>query len=192
MILHRMSKPRKEHFLLLIPLLFCAISVIWSIWQDRHQYDPHHWGLMLSNARDLSLGLLPYKEIFIQYGILTTIIQSGGFLLLGKTLGTITIITSIFYASGLFLLYVLAKQVLHKSESAIYAFLLAFFFHPIVVMPWANYIAFPFLLLGLIFECKIKSNFRELFLSSIFFSLAVLSREGLFPAIVLIMFFVDY
>ena len=189
MILHRMSKPRKEHFLLLIPLLFCAISVIWSIWQDRHQYDPHHWGLMLSNARDLSLGLLPYKEIFIQYGILTTIIQSGGFLLLGKTLGTITIITSIFYASGLFLLYVLAKQVLHKSESAIYAFLLAFFFHPIVVMPWANYIAFPFLLLGLIFECKIKSNFRELFLSSIFFSLAVLSREGLFPAIVLIMFF---
>lgn len=144
-----MLKFFKSNSYLLASILLCLVSVIWTIFQDRYQYDPHHWGLMLSNARDLSLGLKPYKDIFIQYGILTTLIQSAAFVSLGKTLSTITLITGIFYSAGLFLLFQLARQTLKKDSSAFYVLILAFLFHPLVVIPWANYIAFPFVILGL-------------------------------------------
>ena len=47
---------------------------IYSIYIIRYQYDGHHIGLVYSNALDFINGRLPYKEIFIQYGFLTTLI----------------------------------------------------------------------------------------------------------------------
>ena len=61
----------------IIFLLFISCLIITgSIWQGAYNNDPIHWGLMLSNAKDLYEGQLPYKDIFIQYGILTTLIHS--------------------------------------------------------------------------------------------------------------------
>ena len=48
---------------------------LYSIFILRYYVDGHHIGLMYSNSIDLINGKLPYKEIFIQYGILTTLIQ---------------------------------------------------------------------------------------------------------------------
>jgi len=33
--------------------------VLFSIWQGAYTVDPHHWGLMLSNAKDLYDGKIP-------------------------------------------------------------------------------------------------------------------------------------
>ena len=61
-------------------LIFSPIFVVlFSIWQGAYNIDPHHWGLMLSNAKDLYEGQTPYQDIFIQYGILTTILQAFAF-----------------------------------------------------------------------------------------------------------------
>ena len=60
----------------LINLLTILIFFTYSIIVIRYQYDGHHIGLIYSNSIDLLNGKLPYKEIFIQYGILTTIINS--------------------------------------------------------------------------------------------------------------------
>ena len=60
----------------IIVIIISIFSFIISVWQSQYIYDGHHWGLMASNAADLLRGKVPYKEIFIQYGLITTIIHS--------------------------------------------------------------------------------------------------------------------
>ena len=60
----------------LINYLLIFSFFIYSIYIIRYQYDGHHIGLVYSNAIDFINGRLPYKEIFIQYGFLTTLIHS--------------------------------------------------------------------------------------------------------------------
>ena len=62
----------------LINIFTILIFLIFSVIVIRYQYDGHHIGLIYSNSIDLLNGKLPYKEIFIQYGILTTILCNGG------------------------------------------------------------------------------------------------------------------
>ena len=57
-------------------ILCAAVAVIVaSVVQGAYNLDPHHWGLMLSNAVDFDRGRVPYKDIFIQYGFLTTLLE---------------------------------------------------------------------------------------------------------------------
>jgi len=166
---------------------FCLV-VAFSIIQSLFTLDPHHWGLMLGNAKDLSDGLTPYKDIFIQYGIVTTVVQAAAFSV-GKNLVSIIVVTSILYACGLAGLYFLAKGVLKSQSLAIYVFITLVLFHPLAIYPWANYIAFPFLVCGL-YLLILRSHSRiALLLSGICFGIAVLSREGLaVPCFLLLVF----
>ena len=172
-------------------ILVCgSLFIIWfSWWQGAYNLDPHHWGLMLSNAKDLHEGLLPYKEIFIQYGILTTIFQAVAFGI-GKNMLSIIVISGASYAIGLLVLYAIALKVLNSKKDALYVFILAVLFHPLSIYPWSNYIAFPFLMLGLYgLLCYRNAQSTKLtycFLSGICLGLAILAREGLAPAIILL------
>ena len=65
------------HFFLIPIILFLTIYL--ACWQGQYKYDPHHWGLILSNAKDIYYGKLPYKDIFLQYGYLSALIQAGFF-----------------------------------------------------------------------------------------------------------------
>ena len=60
----------------LLNILTLFSFLIYSAVFIRYHYDGHHIGLQYSNALDLLNGKKPYKEIFIQYGILTTFIHS--------------------------------------------------------------------------------------------------------------------
>ena len=60
----------------IINYLLILSFLIYSTYIVIHQYDGHHVGLIYSNAIDLINGKLPYQEIFIQYGFLTTLIHS--------------------------------------------------------------------------------------------------------------------
>ena len=75
----------------LINFLIIFFFFIYSILFIRYQYDGHHIGLIYSNSLDFINGKKPYKEIFIQYGILTTIINS---LILRDILFSITVFRS--------------------------------------------------------------------------------------------------
>ena len=57
----------------LLTYIILIFFFLYSIFILRYFVDGHHIGLMYSNSIDLINGKLPYKEIFIQYGILTTI-----------------------------------------------------------------------------------------------------------------------
>ena len=174
-------------FLVVTPLAV----IFFSLWQGAYNIDPHHWGLMLSNAKDLFEGHAPYKEIFIQYGILTTILQAAAFSM-GKNMLSIIVITSICYAIGILLVYATALNALKNRTTALYVLILLVLFHPLAIYPWSNYIAFPFFLYGVYvlssLDAKDKSKNIQLILAGISLGLSVLAREGLAPAAALFIF----
>src|SRR3970282_2810082 len=63
--------------------------------------DSHHWGLMLSNALDLSAGRIPYKDFVILHGYFTTLVQSVWGSLFGFGVLSFGILTAMVYC-GLF------------------------------------------------------------------------------------------
>ena len=173
---------RYSRLLLIISPIFV---VLFSVWQGVYDIDPHHWGLMLSNAKDLYEGLTPYKDIFIQYGILTTILQSIAFGV-GKTMLSMIVITSISYAVGIMLVYAIALNVLQNKTTALYLLILLVLFHPLAIYPWSNYIAFPFFMYGVyvLTNSSIERSKRniQLLLAGLSLGLSVLAREGIAPA----------
>jgi 4-amino-4-deoxy-L-arabinose transferase-like glycosyltransferase len=92
---------------------------------------------MYANAADLNRGLIPYKEIFIQYGFLTTFIQSLSLNIFGNTVVSVGIITGIFYAANIYLSYCLWRKILNRWSSALSSVVM-FLVHGYVIYPWAN------------------------------------------------------
>ena len=131
--------------------VFSMLVIFSTVWQGTYNIDPHHWGLMLSNAKDLSDGLLPYKDIFIQYGILTTVIQAVAYTYLGSNLLSIISVTAVFYALGLLGIYFLCLKVTNNRNLSLCAFSISCLFHLTATYPWSNYISFPFIIYGLFF-----------------------------------------
>ncbi len=167
--------------LVLIALL---ASVVASLWQGQYNIDHVHWGLMLSNAQDLTAGRTPYKEIFIQYGFLTTLIHGIAYAFAGGNLHALISVTAIAYAIGLWVVSVLGRSITKDATLSLYAVLTLLLLHPITICPWSNYLAFPLLMLGL-YGVTVASSRAAVLFSGIAFGLAVLTREGLAPSVVL-------
>ena len=153
---------------------------LFSIYVIRYQYDGHHIGLIYSNALDLINGKLPYKEIFIQYGFLTTLIHSIILLLFDNKVFFISLFNIIFYSSSIFLISKTVNNLVSKNYSII-ATIIILFNHPIPWLPWSNYLSFFFISISLFLLSK---NNRYFFLISFFLSLAILSRQDFFIPIV--------
>lgn len=169
-------------------LALCALPVFvisFSVWQGAYNSDAHHWGLMLSNATDLLAGRLPYKEIFLQYGILTTLIQAAALGLAGANLRSLIFVTALAYAIGLLLIYFLSLRVSASKRLALYAFVTATMLHPLAIYPWSNYIAFPFLVGGTLLTLRMNGSRMTACFAGLLLAMAVLSREGLMPAVLL-------
>lgn len=154
-----------------------------SFWQSLYSIDPHHWGLMLSNAKDLASGKAPYSDIFIQYGFLTTFIHVAGFLLFNESIQGIICLTILSYAIGIWFIFLTAKQLYGQSLIPLAVIILIVLFHPIVIYPWSNYVAFPFLTSALFIYINSPTYLGKL-LSGILFGCACLAREGLFLALI--------
>lgn len=164
-------------------MFFPLLIVAYSVWQGMYNLDPHHWGLMLSNAKDLADGKTPYRDVFIQYGLLTTLIHGAAYVLLGEHLRALICVTALFYAVGLIGVYCIALQVTADKKLSLFSFVSACLLHPVAIYPWSNYIAFPFLVYGTWFLLVSRARCLSFFVAGILFALAVLSREGVFPAV---------
>ena len=178
------SHKKSVRYSLLLPLLICVLA---TMWQAQYAIVPLEWGLMLGNAKDLIHGLKPYKDIFIQYGFLTTLIHAAAYSFGGNML-SLMLVTALAYAVGIFGIFQVARLTGMKERPAIYITWIYLLFHPIVIYPWSNYIAFPLLLFGLKYHLKVLETRKNAALSGVFFGLAVLAREGLTPAVLLFIF----
>lgn len=65
---------------------------------SRHGIDYHHDGIMFKPALDISNGMTPFKESFIQYGLFSTLVQSASINLIGPYLISLKLLTAFFYA----------------------------------------------------------------------------------------------
>lgn len=161
----------------LIVIACCLVSLVLSVIESRFNTDAHHWGLMYGNAADLHQGLIPYREIFIQYGILTTLIQSLSLNIFGNTVVAVGIITGIFYSINIYLSYCLWQKILNKWLSSISSVLM-FLVHSYILYPWSNYFSYTFILASLLFiTSSPRKKYRYLF-AGVFVGLSLLARQS--------------
>ncbi len=85
---------KKNYILTIFPI----ISFLGAIWQGQYTDDGYHWGFILSNAIRLIDGNEPYKEIFIQYGLFSTLLNSIILIIFNKNIISLILLTSIFYS----------------------------------------------------------------------------------------------
>jgi len=158
----------------LFTYLFLFYSLYFSINQGSYIYDGYHWGLVASNANDLINGKLPYKDFFVHYGFLTTLIHAIAYSIYDSILSLI-ILTSFFYIFSIFLLIRLVKKYSNENYALMTIFIF-FFMQPFVVYPWHTYLIFLFSLLSISFYIN-HSNFSY-FLFGFFIQLCFLSSES--------------
>ena len=165
----------------------CIVSFIFSVIESKLNTDAHHWGLMYANAIDLVRGSIPFKEIFIQYGILTTIIQGFSLVIFGNKAISIGIITGLFYSCSLYISYLLWQKIISKNLAS-FSTILMFLLQGYIVYPWSNYFSYTFLLICLLLLSNGRSKNSRILVycvAGIFFALNVLSRQTAFaPTIV--------
>ena len=120
-------------------LIFPIISFVGGMWQGQYTNDAYHWGFIFSNALDILDGKLPYKEIFIQYGLVSTLIHSLILTIFNKNIFSLIAVTCLFYSLSIYLIGILTYKFtlnsLYFSVYFIYAikkyilFYQAFFWH---------------------------------------------------------------
>ena len=171
----------------LLVVVVCIVSFIFSVIESKLNTDAHHWGLMYANAIDLVRGSIPFKEIFIQYGILTTIIQGFSLVIFGNKAISIGIITGLFYSFSLYISYLLWQKIISKNLAS-FSTILMFLLHGYIIYPWSNYFSYTFLLICLLLLSNGRSKNSPILVycvAGIFFALNVLSRQTAFsPTIV--------
>ncbi|MFY9138685.1 hypothetical protein [Zwartia sp.] len=179
-------KPYRRYSFAAILVIF--FSGIFSLWQGIYSVDPHHWGLMLSNTKDLLDGLAPYRDVAIGYGILTPLIQGALFELTSQSLISIQVVTVACYGLGLWILFRLAVSLTQDPRLSFYVLCSCVLIHPVVIYPWPNYIAFPFLIGGVFYLVKDNPTKLESFTSGLLFSLAMLTRSEYVAVAIFILF----
>ena len=169
--------------------LIIALFFFFSIYSYSYIHDPHHHGLIFSNALYLLNGKRPYDEIFLQYGFLTTFFHSVILSVFGLEIIYLNYFTIFIYLITVYIIF----KIVRKTTNEYYAFLstlLILFNHPIVWLPWSNYIAFFFIVLGI--YLNVNKNYSDNFYLGFFFSLAILSRQDFFlPLIIFLIIFIN-
>ena len=164
-------------FIYLLPFL----SIIYCYFYSVYIYDGYHFGLIFSNAIDLNNGKIPYKEIFIEYGYLTTLIHSIILQIFGNEVLYLQFYTSIVYSITLILISIIVKQYTNEYL-ALLSIVILILIYPIPLKPWPIYNTFFFYTLSLIFF--LKKNFYNKFISGLFLSLSYLSFTTVYNFIV--------
>lgn len=171
----------------IIVIFISIFSFLISVWQSTYIYDSHHWGLMASNAFDFLNNKMPYEEIFIQYGILTTIIHSIFMKIGNQSVLSIFFFTSLIYSISIYYFFLILKNKF-QDQMALFAVVCLVLIHPFVNHPWHNYLTFFFLIMSLFF--LEKDNRKDNLIAGLFFSFAVLAYEKFL--IVFIFFLIGY
>ena len=103
----------KKNIFLILPIL----SLIGGLWQNQFIYDGYHWGFIHTNALELLNGKLPYREIFLEYGILSVLINAFLLIIFDKNLFSLIAFTCFCYSLTL---YLIGRITLRLTKNKIY------------------------------------------------------------------------
>ena len=135
----------KNRLYFIAAALIGALSFFLSYFETIINTDDFNWGMQYGSAIDILNGLVPYKESFNGYGILSSLIHLAGILIFGENLVSLGITSGSFYASSFILLFVLFRELVSPRLALLSVFSL-FLCHAHIIFPWPNYLAFPILL----------------------------------------------
>lgn len=173
----------KTHIFL---LLLCSWSFFNSIYQYTYNYDGFHWGLVLFSADGINKNLIPYKELFIHYGILTTYFNSILLKIFNNNFFYIFSASSFAYGSSIFIIGLLIKKY-SNSNYALIGSLTIFFIHPYASFPWHTYYIFFLFCIFLLFRTSDNKYYQKF--SYFVLSLIILFSESFFiPSVVILIF----
>ena len=160
------------------------ISLIGGIWHGQFINDGYHWGFIFSNALELLNGKKPFEEIFIQYGLGTTLIHSFILFLFEKNIFSIVVFTSFIYSISLYLIgditYKLTKNFFYSLFSSFSIFLI----YPWPTSPWPNFISFFFIVL--FYRLYISGNSKKNFISGILLGMSYFSLTIIYNFVILL------
>lgn len=180
------SVQKKTYFKTILFLIIPTISFFISINQSLYFYDGYHWGLLLYTAESFNLGEKLYKDIFVHYGILSTILEAIILKISNNNFIYIFFTISLFYSASIFILSILINKIA-GYKFAILGSLMIFFIHPFAISPWHNYTLFFLFNLYLLFSF---SKIRIINLLGFFLlGTSVLFSESFIYACLLILIF---
>jgi len=154
-------------------LIVPIISLIGGIWQGQFINDGYHWGFIFSNALEFINGKKPYEEIFIQYGLGSTLIHSLILSLFGKNIFFLIIFTSLLYSITLYLISKITYKLTNNTFYSLFSSIAVFLIYPWPTSPWPNFISFFFITLFYYFY--ISDNLRKNLISGIMIGISYLS-----------------
>jgi len=164
-------------------LIFPIISFVGGVWQGQYTNDGYHWGFIFSNALDILDGKLPYKEIFIQYGIVSTLIHALILIIFNKNIFSLIAATCLFYSLSIYLIGILTYKFTLNKYYSFFATFIIFMIYPWPTSPWPNFISFFFIILFCLFYlCNKKIYF---ILSGVSLALAYLSLTLVYNYIII-------
>ena len=172
-----MSKLQKVIFIV-IPV----ISLIGGLWQNQFIYDGYHWGFIHTNALELLNGKEPYSEIFLEYGILSVLVNSLLLIIFDKDLFSLIAFTCLCYSISL---YLIGKISYKLTKSSIYSFFLVaviFLLYPWPTSPWSNFYSFMFSCIFI--SSYLSENLKKSYIGGISLALAYLSLTTIFNFII--------
>ena len=138
-----MSKKFFLYFSFVIPLT----SLIGGIWAGQYIDDGYHWGFIFSNALELLDGKKPFEEIFIQYGLGTTLIHSLILYLFNKNIFSLIVFTSILYSLSIYLIGNITFKLTKNQFYSLLSTFSIFLIFPFPTSPWPIYVSFFFIVL---------------------------------------------
>lgn len=104
--------------------------------------DPHHDGIMLHPALMVERGFVVHRDVFSQYGPLTSIVHAGFVRLLGPSLWSIRVGSCLLLAGANAILFAINRKLFGVGLATVATFLslsLAYFFSPTAPMhPWPS------------------------------------------------------
>ena len=173
---------KKNIYLLIFPI----ISLIGGLWQNQYIYDGYHWGFIFSNALDLIEGKIPYKEIFLEYGILQTILNSIILVLFNKNVYSLLAFTSIIYAASLYLVGKITHKITSNILYSVFSVFIIFILYPWPTAPWPNFFSFFFTILACSLYLSTKKKYHRF--SGISFGCAYLCFTTVYNLIIILFY----
>ena len=175
---------KKKIYFFIIPI----ISLIGGLWQNQYIYDGYHWGFIFSNSLDLIDGKIPYKEIFLEYGILQTILNSIILIIFNKNIYSLLAFTCILYSISLYLITNITYKITSKKLYSLFSVFIIFILYPWPTTPWPNFFSFFFTILFCNFYISNK-NINHIF-AGLSLSFAYLSFTTIYNFVIILFYLI--
>ena len=178
-------------------ILICIFSVLLSIIEGSNYFDTHHDPIIFSNSIFIMNGLLPYKDFYVQYGIVQPTINAFVFKIFGARFFLQNLVVGMAYGLFLFYNYKLINKLI--NEKAAFLFLLIIFFlEPYVILPWPNFFMGLFSVISLYHFIKfvVDKRLNNIYISLFFVCLLPLTRMNagiiVLPIVIITAFFFTF